>query len=141
MTSLQKLNDTSEHPVEEQPEVSKVESLKLNNEGLGGILFEEIPDLSSDRISEDAYNLLKFHGSYQQDDRDIREERRLQKLEPSYQFMIRTRLPGGVISPRQWLKLDAIATGYANGTLRLWGLKGTASMRLFSCFIIYLIHS
>ena len=50
MTSLQELNDTSEHPVEQQPEVSKVESLKLHNEGLGGILFEEIPNLSSDRI-------------------------------------------------------------------------------------------
>src|SRR5207342_3210579 len=52
-------------------------------------------------------------------DRDLREERRAQKLEPDYSFMIRTRLPGGVVTPAQWLKLDAIATGYANGTLRL----------------------
>ncbi|MGH8122892.1 MAG: assimilatory sulfite reductase (NADPH) hemoprotein subunit, partial [Rudaea sp.] len=55
----------------------------------------------------------------QQDDRDLREERRASKLEPDYSFMIRTRLPGGVVTPTQWLKLDAIATQYANGTLRL----------------------
>jgi sulfite reductase (NADPH) hemoprotein beta-component len=63
--------------------------------------------------------LIKFHGSYQQDDRDLREERRRQKLEPAYSFMIRTRLPGGVCSPQQWLALDEIARRYANGTLRL----------------------
>src|SRR5206468_9682779 len=63
--------------------------------------------------------LIKFHGTYQQDDRDIREERRQEKLEPAYSFMIRTRLPGGLVSPQQWLKLDRIATQYANGTLRL----------------------
>src|SRR5207342_1703130 len=52
-------------------------------------------------------------------DRDLREERRAQKLEPAYSFMIRTRLPGGVVTPAQWLKLDAVATSYANGSLRL----------------------
>jgi sulfite reductase (NADPH) hemoprotein beta-component len=62
---------------------------------------------------------VKFHGSYQQDDRDIREERRRQKLEPAYSFMIRTRLPGGVCTPAQWLALDDIARRYANGTLRI----------------------
>jgi sulfite reductase (NADPH) hemoprotein beta-component len=71
------------------------------------------------RLREDDTQLIKFHGSYQQDDRDLREERRLQKLEPAYSFMIRTRLPGGVATPAQWLALDAIATRYANHTLRL----------------------
>ena len=63
--------------------------------------------------------LIKYHGSYQQDDRDIREERRQQKLEPAYSFMIRTRTPGGVVTPAQWLKLDAIATTYAERGLRI----------------------
>nr|HPO24523.1 assimilatory sulfite reductase (NADPH) hemoprotein subunit [Arenimonas sp.] len=55
----------------------------------------------------------------QQDDRDVREERRKQKLEPAYSFMIRTRLPGGVATAQQWLDLDALATQYGNGSLRL----------------------
>jgi hypothetical protein len=63
--------------------------------------------------------LIKYHGSYQQDDRDIREERRRQKLEPAYSFMIRTRTPGGVVTPAQWLKLDAIATTFAERGLRI----------------------
>src|SRR5690606_9434891 len=62
---------------------------------------------------------FRSHGSYQQDDRDIRDERRRQKLEPAYQFMIRTRTPGGVVSPEQWLKLDAVATRFANHSLRI----------------------
>ena len=63
--------------------------------------------------------LLKFHGTYLQDDRDLRDERRRQKLEPDYQFMIRVRLPGGVCQPAQWLTLDELAHRYGNGTLRL----------------------
>ena len=51
-------------------------------------------------------------GIYQQDDRDIRDERRRQKLEPAYQFMVRVRLPGGVCTPAQWLKLDELARAY-----------------------------
>ncbi len=63
--------------------------------------------------------LLKFHGSYQQDDRDIRDERRRQKLEPAYRFMARVRLPGGVLSPAQWLKLDELGRAYGGNSLRL----------------------
>ena len=62
---------------------------------------------------------MKFFGIYQQDDRDIRDERRRQKLEPAYSFMARVRLPGGVCSPSQWLKLDALARAHAGETLRL----------------------
>jgi len=124
MTSLQKLNDTSEHPVEEQPEVSKVESLKLHNEGLGGILFEEIPDLSSDRISEDAYNLLKFHGSYQQDDRDQRRELKKQGRDRAWQFMVRTKCPGGRMTAEQYLLADELASTFGNQTLRITARQG-----------------
>ncbi len=63
--------------------------------------------------------MLKFHGTYQQDDRDLREERARQRLEPAYEFMVRIRVPGGVVSRQQWLALDDLAGRYANGTLRL----------------------
>ena len=99
--------------------LSPVEGIKAASRRLRGTLIEGLADPITGAIADPDTQLIKFHGSYQQDDRDFREERRLQKLEPSYQFMIRTRLPGGVVTPQQWLKLDAIAGGYANGTLRL----------------------
>ena len=69
--------------------------------------------------SADDVKLMKFHGIYQQDDRDVRDERRRQKLEPAYQFMIRVRLPGGVCTPAQWLKLDELARAHGGDTLRI----------------------
>ena len=96
-----------------------VEGIKANSRRLRGTLVESIADPVTGAIADADTQLIKFHGSYQQDDRDVRDERRRQKLEPDYQFMIRTRLPGGVVSPAQWLALDSIATRYANGTLRL----------------------
>jgi len=98
---------------------SAVEGIKANSRRLRGTLEASIADPVTGAIAEADTQLIKFHGSYQQDDRDVRDERRRQKLEPDYQFMIRTRLPGGVVTPAQWLALDAIATQYANGTLRL----------------------
>jgi sulfite reductase (NADPH) hemoprotein beta-component len=70
-------------------------------------------------ITEDDQQLVKFHGMYLQDDRDLRHERTVKKLEKAFAFMLRLRLPGGICSPRQWLALDRIARDYANGTLRL----------------------
>jgi len=99
--------------------LSPVEAIKTASRRLRGTLVEGLADPVTGAIAESDTHLIKFHGSYQQDDRDQREERRLQKLEPAYSFMIRTRLPGGVVTPQQWLKLDAIATSYANATLRL----------------------
>ena len=101
------------------PALSPVERIKTASRRLRGTLLESLANPITGAIAEDDTQLIKFHGSYQQDDRDLREERRAQKLEPDYSFMIRTRLPGGVVTPEQWLKLDAIATQYANGTLRL----------------------
>jgi sulfite reductase (NADPH) hemoprotein beta-component len=100
-------------------ESSPVERIKRDSRLLRGTLVESLADPLTGAIREDDTVLVKFHGSYQQDDRDIREERRRQKLEPAYSFMIRTRLPGGVCTPAQWLALDAIARRYANGTLRI----------------------
>jgi len=62
---------------------------------------------------------LKFHGVYLQDDRDVRAERAKQKLEPLYSMMVRVRLPGGICTPPQWLKMDEMARTYGNGTMRL----------------------
>jgi len=101
------------------PALSVVEAIKSASRRLRGTLVESLADPVSGAIAEADTQLIKFHGSYQQDDRDLRDERRLQKLEPAYSFMIRTRLPGGVVTPQQWLNLDAIATAYANATLRL----------------------
>jgi len=100
-------------------EQSPVERIKQSSRLLRGTLAESLADPLTGAIREDDTALIKFHGSYQQDDRDLREERRKQKIEPAYSFMIRTRLPGGICTPAQWLALDAIARRYGNGTLRL----------------------
>ena len=96
-----------------------VEKIKAASRLLRGSLAESLANPLTGALHDDDTHLIKFHGSYQQDDRDLRDERRLQKLEPAFSFMIRTRLPGGVCTPVQWLALDAIAGSFANGTLRL----------------------
>jgi sulfite reductase (NADPH) hemoprotein beta-component len=100
-------------------QLSAVEILKAGSNGLRGTLLDSLADPITGALREGDAQLLKFHGSYQQDDRDVREERRKQKLEPAYSFMIRTRLPGGVATAQQWLDLDALAAQYGNGSLRL----------------------
>ncbi len=102
-----------------ETKVSHVEEIKVENPGLGGILFEEVPDLSTPRVTEEAYQLLKFHGSYQQDDRDQRQQRKKAKLDRAWQFMIRTKFPGGRLTAEQYLLADELADKYANGTLRI----------------------
>jgi sulfite reductase (NADPH) hemoprotein beta-component len=100
-------------------DLSPVEKIKAESRGLRGTLADSLQDAATGSLRETDQQLLRLHGSYQQDDRDVREERRLQKLEPQWRFMVRVRLPGGVCTPTQWLKLDEIATTHANGTLRL----------------------
>ncbi|MCW4454682.1 assimilatory sulfite reductase (NADPH) hemoprotein subunit [Flavobacterium sp. MXW15] len=96
-----------------------VEDIKGESRRLRGSLLESLANPVTGALREEDERLIKFHGSYQQDDRDLRDERRRQKLEPAYQFMIRTRTPGGMVTPAQWLKLDAIATRYAAHSLRI----------------------
>ena len=96
-----------------------VEDIKSESKRLRGSLLDSLADPVTGALRESDQTLIKYHGSYQQDDRDLRDERRRQKLEPAYQFMIRTRTPGGVVTPQQWLKLDSIATRYANHSLRI----------------------
>jgi len=96
-----------------------VEDIKSASRRLRGSLLDSLADPVTGALREDDQTLIKYHGSYQQDDRDLRDERRRQKLEPAYQFMIRTRTPGGVVTPTQWLQLDQIATRYGNHSLRV----------------------
>jgi sulfite reductase (NADPH) hemoprotein beta-component len=98
---------------------SPVEVIKTASRGLRGTLVESLHDPLTGAIRESDTQLIKFHGSYMQDDRDLRAEREHQKLEPAYSFMIRTRLPAGVVAPKQWLALSGLARTYGSGTLRL----------------------
>src|SRR5690625_544386 len=95
------------------------ETLKYNSDFLRGNLAAELAEPISGAVSADSTQLTKFHGIYQQDDRDVRPERRKKKLEPAYSFMARVRVPGGVCTPEQWLALDKISDERANGTLKL----------------------
>lgn len=104
---------------ENRGEPSAVERIKEASRRLRGTLVESLADPLTGAIREDDTQIIKFHGVYQQDDRDLRQERRERRLEPAWQFMMRARLPGGVCSPAQWLAFDAIAREHANGTLRL----------------------
>lgn len=98
---------------------SDVEGIKDRSNYLRGTLKEVMLDRMTAGIPEDDNRLMKHHGSYLQDDRDLRNERQKQKLEPAYQFMLRVRLPGGVASSDQWLVMDDLAQKYGNGTLKL----------------------
>ncbi|MBK1882983.1 NADPH-dependent assimilatory sulfite reductase hemoprotein subunit [Luteolibacter pohnpeiensis] len=95
------------------------EGIKIRSNYLRGTITEGLADLSTGSMSEDDQQLLKFHGTYQQDDRDLRAGRRKHRLDKAYSFMIRIRVPGGVATPQQWLETDRIATQFANGTIKL----------------------
>ena len=97
----------------------EVERIKDRSNYLRGSLVESLNDPLTGSLAESDTQLSKFHGIYQQDDRELRDERRKQKLEPHYQFMVRVRVPGGVCTPSQWLQVDRIATTWCNKTIRL----------------------
>ena len=95
------------------PKTSKVETLKAQSQFLREPLASELKQ-DTTCLSEEGLQLLKFHGSYQQDDRD----RRVKGQEKAYQFMLRTRTPGGFVPPQLYLTLDQLADEYGSGTLR-----------------------
>ncbi|WP_026234792.1 NADPH-dependent assimilatory sulfite reductase hemoprotein subunit [Calidithermus timidus] len=101
-----------------EAKLSKVEYVKIASNRLRGPVDAELHD-GSDHFSEEGYQILKFHGIYQQDDRDVRKARRAQGLGPDYSFMIRVAIPGGVLTPEQYLTLDRLADELGNATLRL----------------------
>jgi len=95
------------------------ETLKAQSDQLRGTIALGLLDRISGSVSPGDTKLMKFQGIYQQDDRDLRDERRRQRLEPAYQFMVRVRLPGGVCKTEQWLKVDELARQHGGDTLRL----------------------
>jgi sulfite reductase (NADPH) hemoprotein beta-component len=100
-------------------DVSRNERIKEASDYLRGTLAQGLRDEITGAIVEDDQQLVKFHGMYLQDDRDLRPERTRKKMEKAFAFMIRVRVPGGVLSPQQWLALDKVARDYGNGTMRL----------------------
>ena len=99
--------------------LSRNETIKAQSRGLRGTLVQSLAHVETGAIAKDDTQLTKFHGFYQQDDRDLRPERARKRLEPAYSFMARLRIPAGVVSPAQWLALERIALERANGTIRL----------------------
>jgi sulfite reductase (NADPH) hemoprotein beta-component len=108
------MNDTINWDV-----LSEVEKIKYESNYLRGTLVDSLVDPITAAISPSDTQLSKFHGMYQQWDRDIDKERKSQKLEPAFSFLIRVRVPGGVVTPAQWLTMDALADKYAIGTLKI----------------------
>ncbi|KAF2162673.1 hypothetical protein M409DRAFT_26911 [Zasmidium cellare ATCC 36951] len=103
----------------EEPPPMTNEDIKIQSNFLRGTIQEGLDDPSTGAISAADQQLTKFHGTYMQDDRDLRDERKAQGLEPAYSFMIRCRLPGGVSTPKQWIQMDDISTSLGNETMKL----------------------
>jgi sulfite reductase (NADPH) hemoprotein beta-component len=100
-------------------ELSRNERIKEASDYLRGTLAEGLREEITGAIIEDDAQLVKFHGMYLQDDRDLRPERARKKMEKAFAFMIRVRIPGGVLTSQQWLALDQVARDYGSGTMRL----------------------
>jgi sulfite reductase (NADPH) hemoprotein beta-component len=100
-------------------DVSRNERIKEASDYLRGTLEQGLREEITGAIVEDDQQLVKFHGMYLQDDRDLRAERTRKKMEKAFAFMIRVRVPGGVLTPAQWLALDQVARDYGNHTMRL----------------------
>jgi len=96
------------------------ERLKIESNFLRGTIAEDLNDRITGGFTPDNFQLIRVHGMYQQDDRDIRAERQKQKLEPLHNVMLRARMPGGVITPNQWLTIDKFAKEHTSyGSIRL----------------------
>jgi len=103
---------------------SKVEIIKENSRALRGTIAEELQEATS-RFAKENTQLLKFHGIYQQEDRDLRKARREAGADKAWQFMVRIKNPGGGrLTAEQWAILDAIADRHGNGTLRITTRQG-----------------
>lgn len=95
------------------------EQLKANSQYLRGTISESLENAITGAVSGDDSLLMKFHGIYQQDDRDLRAGRARRKLEPNYQFMVRMRIPGGTLSKAQWQGIDRLSRRFADRGIRI----------------------
>jgi sulfite reductase beta subunit-like hemoprotein len=102
---------------------SAVEGMKETSRQLRGTIALELAG-ATDHFNEQNKNLIKFHGSYQQEDRDARKSRRKEGVGKHYMFMVRCKIPGGKLTALQYLAMDELADRYANGTLRLTTRQG-----------------
>jgi len=103
-----------------QGKLADNERLKAESDHLRGTITTDLKDRMTGGFTADNFQLIRTHGMYQQDDRDIRAERQKQKLEPLHNVMLRARLPGGIITPKQWLGIDKFADDYTSyGSIRL----------------------
>ena len=104
----------------QEQKLSDNERLKRESNFLRGTIAQDLKDDLTGGFNGDNFQLIRVHGMYQQDDRDIRAERAKQKLEPLHNVMLRCRLPGGIISPQQWLAIDEFAEQHTlYGSIRL----------------------
>src|SRR5947199_9112983 len=103
--------------------LSAVEKVKEDSHGLRGDLAAQLA-AGGDHFSDAGAQLLKFHGTYQQEDRDQRREQRGPDCEPGHQFMVRCKIPGGVLTGEQYRVIDELADRYGNGTLRVTTRQG-----------------
>ena len=105
--------------IDNGPTVASDDAIKAASNYLRGTIAKGLVDDSTGQLSFYDTKLTKFHGIYQQDDRDIRELRSRKGMEPAYSFMIRVRVPGGVCTPAQYIAMDDIADQHANSTIKL----------------------
>src|SRR6202000_3223696 len=103
----------------DQKNLTAVERIKQKSDGLRGTLSQGLQDGLTGAVSEADQSLVKFHGMYQQDDRDRREERAEKKLERLYSFMIRLRIPGGFFTPEQWVATHHIAGENSTAVIKI----------------------
>jgi len=99
--------------------LSPNETIKAESNFLRGTIADGLQRTETGALADDDTQLTKFHGIYQQDDRDLRAERGRKKLEKAFSFMARMRVPAGELTPPQWLAAERIARERGNGTLRL----------------------
>ncbi|MEP6749476.1 MAG: NADPH-dependent assimilatory sulfite reductase hemoprotein subunit [Bacteroidota bacterium] len=104
---------------EKQPPLSGIEKIKQASDGLRGEISKSLQDEITGAIREGDQAVIKFHGMYQQDDRDRREERAEKKLDRLYTFMIRLRLPGGFLTAKQWIAMHEIAGQNSTGVIKI----------------------
>lgn len=103
----------------EEKKLSGTEIIKMASHGLRGTLKESLSDEITGSVREDDKSLIKFHGMYEQDNRDLREERAAKKLDRLISFMVRMRIPGGLLRPDQWVAIHHIAGKYSTGTIKI----------------------
>src|ERR1700712_920382 len=99
--------------------LSANERIKAESNLLRGTIADGLSRVETGALADDDTQVTKFHGFYQQDDRDLRAERGKQRMEKAFSFMVRMRVPAGILTPKQWLGVEKLAMERGNGTIRL----------------------